>query len=467
MKLLIPRGASVCLCAFLLLAGPALRAGDVHRPQARSSPQWLRDGVIYEIFERDFSPAGDFNGITARLDELKDLGVNVLWLMPVHPIGEKLRKGTLGSPYAVRDYYTISPEYGTAADLKRLVAEAHQRGLKVILDVVLDHTAWDCTLMAHPEFYKRDASGNILPPVKEWTDVAGLDYDNPGLRDYMIQMLKHWVEPAGFDLDGFRCDVAEMVPTSFWEEARAELEKVKPDIMMLAEASKPELLVKAFDTDYSWPLLGAVNGVLSKGSSASEIEHCWVENRLRFPVGALHMRMSDDHDESRAVARFGAEGALAASVLMFTLDGVPMLYNGMEVGDATESGDPALFEKLPIFWHPKDRPPFRDIYRGLIRLRRQYPAFRNDQVTWLRNSDAADLLTFMREDAQDQFLVAINLSNRPVSASVEIPHPEGFVHVSIPGESGSSGGCPQFRLNGFDWQILHHTVERTQASADH
>jgi glycosidase len=136
----------------------------------------VRDGVVYEIFPRNFSSEGNFNGITARLDELKDLGVTILWLMPIHPQGEKMRKGTLGSPYAVRDYYAINPDYGTEADLKRLVSEAHQRGLKVIIDVVANHTAWDSVLMQHPEFYKQDASGKIIPPVKEWTDVAGLTW---------------------------------------------------------------------------------------------------------------------------------------------------------------------------------------------------------------------------------------------------------------------------------------------------
>ena len=149
-----------------------------------SPPPWLRDGVVYEIFPRNFSADGDFNGITAHLDELKDLGVNILWLMPIHPLGEKLRKGTLGSPYAIRDYYAINPAYGTEADLKRLVAEAHKRGLKVIIDVVANHTAWDSVLMQHPEFYKQDATGKIIPPVKEWTDVAGLNYQNPKLREY-------------------------------------------------------------------------------------------------------------------------------------------------------------------------------------------------------------------------------------------------------------------------------------------
>src|SRR5262249_51567186 len=156
----------------------------------------------------------------------------------------------------------------------------------------------------------------------------------------------------------------------FWEEARVELTKLKPDIMMLAEASKPELLVKAFDADYAWPLHGTLNNVLLNGAPATEVKKSWEESRQQFPHGSLHMRISDNHDEARAVARFGVRGALAASVLMFSLDGVPLLYNGMEAGDATESGAPALFEKLPVFWEPKDRPPLRDIYRDLIKLRK-------------------------------------------------------------------------------------------------
>ncbi len=181
-------------------------------------------------------------------------------------------------------------------------------------------------------------------------------------------------------MDGFRCDVAYMVPTDFWEQARAELTKVKPDIMMLAEASKPELLTNAFDIDYSWPLLATMNNVLIHSAPASDIRKTWEENRREFPKNALHMRISDDHDEARAVARYGLNGALAASALMFTLDGVPLLYNGMEVGDATESGDPALFDKLTIFWHPKERPPLRGIYHDLIQLRQQYAALRSHNV---------------------------------------------------------------------------------------
>jgi len=380
--------------------------------------------------------------------------------MPINPIGEKMRKGTLGSPYAIRDYYAINPDYGSEADLKRLVSEAHKRGLKVIIDIVANHTAWDSVLMDHPEFYKQDASGKIIPPVKEWTDVAGLNYQNPKLREYMVAMLKHWLDRATFDLDGFRCDVAYEVPTSFWEEARAELTKVKPDFMLLAEASKPELLVQAFDMDYSWPLHSTLNDVLLRGAPASEFKRSWEESRKQFPQGALHLRFSDNHDEARAVARFSVKGALAASALMFSLDGVPLLYNGMEVGDATESGDPALFEKLPVFWRPKERPPLRQIYQGLIRLRKQYPAFCNDRVIWLHNSDEANLVTLMRLDEKDEFVVVINFSNRPITGWVEVMHEREFKPVPIAGlPEVPADGFPLFRLNGFEWRIYHRAVK--------
>ena len=171
------------------------------------------------------------------------------------------------------------------------------------------------------------------------------------------------------------------------------------------------------------------------------------------------MRMSDDHDEARAVARFGLKGALAAQAMMFTLDGVPLVYNGMEAGDATESGDPALFEKLPIFWHPKERPPLRDIYRSLIQLRRQYPAFRNDRVVWLRNSQEADLVTFMRLDAKDEFVTVINFSNRPLIGSVQVLHDTEFKAMKVAGlPEPSAAALPLFGLNGFEWRSYHRVV---------
>jgi cyclomaltodextrinase / maltogenic alpha-amylase / neopullulanase len=387
------------------------------------------------------------------------LGVDILWLMPIHPIGEKMRKGSIGSPYAVRDYYAINPAYGTEADLKELVSQAHKRNLRVIIDIVANHTSWDSVLLQHPEFYKQDAAGKIIPPVPDWTDVAGLNYENPKLCDQMLDMLKHWLDPKTFDLDGFRCDVASMVPTTFWERARVELSQVKPDFMMLAEASKPELLVNAFDIDYAWPLHGTLNEVLLNGAPASEFKRSWEESVQQFPHGSLHLRISDNHDEARAVARFGAKGALAASALMFTLDGVPLLYNGMEVGDATESGDPALFEKMPVFWNPKGRPPLRNIYQDLIRLRKDNPAFRNTNVVWLRNSDEKNLVTMLRSDEKSEFVVVINFSNRPLTGWVEVPHENGFKSVKIRGmQDYPATSFPLFRLSGFEWRIYRREI---------
>ena len=447
--------------ATFLLASPFITVGeqDYSKLTARTAPAWVRNGVVYEIFPRQFSTGGDFNGITAKLDELRDLGVNILWLMPIHPNGEKLKKGTFGSPYAVKDYYGIHPDYGTPNDFKNLVAESHKREMKVIIDLVANHTAWDSVMMATPEFYKRDAAGKITPPVPEWTDVAGLNYANPKLRDYMIAMLKHWV--TEFGVDGFRCDVAGMVPTDFWEQVRVELQKVKPDIFMLAEASKPELLVKAFDADYAWPFHAALNKVLLEGSPASELKRSWEESQRHFPKGSLHLRISDNHDEARAVARFGIRGALAAQVLMLTLDGVPLFYNGMEVGDAAESGDPALFEKLPIFWNPKERPPLRQIYRDLIQMRKKYPALQNDRTIWLRNTDSANLVSIMRLDEKDEFVIVINFSSRPVIGSVEVLSADEFIPVKFAGvPEPQLNSLSNFRLNGYEWRVYHRVVKK-------
>ena len=452
-------GIFALAAAGLLLGATLVPAADISKQPARTSPVWLRDGVIYEVFPRDFSSAGDLNGVTAQLDRLQDLGVTILWTMPIQPIGEKCRKGALGSPYSIKDYYAVDPSYGTVEDYKRLVSEAHKRGLKVIMDVVPNHTAWDSVLMKHPEFYKQDAKGKIISPLPEWADVAGLNYANPQLREYMIAMFKYWVQTC--DVDGFRCDVASMVPTDFWELARTELEKIKPDIMMLAEASKPELLTNAFDIDYSWPLMAALNDVLMRGAPASNLQKSWEESLRQFPQNSLHMRITDDHDEARAVSRYGVRGALAASALMFSLDGVPLIYNGMEVGDATESGDPALFYKLPIFWSPKERPPLGEIYHGLIQLRKQYPAFSNNHVIWLHNSDEASLVTLLRSDEHDEFVLVINFSNRPVTGSVNLENGQDFQPVKISGlPDAHDGSLPLFHLGGFEWRIYHRAVPK-------
>jgi glycosidase len=449
------RKISVTFAAALILVSMRVWAEvDVSGITARPSPDWLRSGTIYEIFPRDFSVAGNLNGVTAKLDELHSLGVNILWTMPIHPIGEKFRKGEFGSPYSIKDYYAVDPNYGTVNDYKRLVSEAHKRGMKVIMDLVANHTAWDSVMMAHPDFYKHDAQGKMMPPVPEWTDVAAINYGSPALRQYMIAMLKYWIQTC--DVDGFRCDAAAMVPTGFWVQARATLEKIKPDIMLLAEASKPELLTNVFDIDYSWPLLSTMDDVLIHNAPASNIPRSWEKSRAQFPKAALHMRISDDHDTSRAVARYGFNGALASSALMFTLDGVPLIYNGMEVGDTTASDGDALFDKRNISWNANNHPELRSIYHNLIQLRHQYAALRNSRVDWLHNSDETNLVTFLRADDKDELLVVINFSDHPITGKVDLNNVDGFVPVEISGVHSSEGGpLPMSHLNGYEWRIYH------------
>ncbi len=472
----LTRSFQILLLAVAILAAGSYRnlaqqpARDVSKEQARPARDWVRDGVVYEIYPRAFSKEGNFNGITTQLDRLKDVGVTILWLMPIHPIGREKKKGSIGSPYAVRDYYGINPDYGTKEDLKRLIAEAHRRGMKVIIDIVANHTSWDSVLMKNPDFYKRDAKGNITYPY-DWFDIAALNYNNRELRRYMTDMLKYWIRE--FDLDGFRCDVAGEVPTDFWEQARAELDRIKPDIFMLAEAHKAELLVKAFELDYSWPLHSTLTDVLQGRGRASDLRAAWEDELKKWPRGALHMRFSDNHDERRAIARFGEPAALAASALVFTLDGVPLIYNGMEVGDTTESGAPALFERLPIFWPIADRrPEFPRFYKRMAALRQASSALRRGSTEWLRNSDESRVVTYLRRGTVEEMLVAINFSNRPFFGTVEVADGTGFTDVTpevglpLPPDAPQpeqvakkrTVGLPALALDSWDYRIFSRVV---------
>jgi len=350
----------------------------------------------------------------------------------------------------VRDYYGINPAYGSADDLHRLVSESHRRNMKVIIDVVANHTAWDAKLMATPAYYRRDAQGNVVSPY-DWTDVAALNYGNAELRRYMTNMLVYWLRE--FDLDGFRCDVAGEVPTDFWDQARDSLTRIKPDIMMLAEAHKPDLLVHAFDIDYSWPFYGTLADVLQAGRSASAIRAEWEKERADYVPGALHMRFTENHDEKRAIARFGERGALAAAAMVFTLDGVPLLYNGQEAGDVTESGAPALFERLPVFWQGVERrPEFATFFREIIALRRAHAALRQGTTTWLHNADEDRVLTYTRSDGAETFLVAVNLSSRPFTGTVDATG--SYSDVTPPPFKQSAVSIPSLALDAWGWKIL-------------
>lgn len=442
--------AALVVAASLSTAG-AQAHRDVRDQNARAVAPWVRDAVIYELNVRTFSPEGTFNGVTARLPELKKLGIDIVWLMPIHPLGEVKKKGTVGSPYAVRDYMEVNPAYGTKADFKRLVQEAHKNGLKVIIDVVANHSSWDNVLMKQPANYVRDAKGQILSPY-DWTDVAKLNYGYPPLRKYMMDMLVYWMRD--FDLDGYRADVAGEVPVDFWEDTRIALEKVKPDIVMLAESHEPDLLVKAFDFDYGWPGYHALKDAILGNRSAQAIRQEWEAERRVYPKGALHMGIADDHDEKRAITFFGERGALAAFTVIFTMDGVPLLYNGNEVGDATESFAPALFEKMPVWWGMKDRrPEFPKFFEQMIPLRKSHSALRRGTTAWLRNSDEDRVLTFVRSDATEDVLVAVNLSNRAFNGTVEAAG-AGYTEITPWSPSTAPAALPAITIDPWGARIF-------------
>jgi glycosidase len=417
----LTRASAALLCLVMLALAPLARTADTgERPVARQSPDWLRDAVIYEVFPRAFSPGGDLKGVTAQLDRLKDLGVDVVWLMPIHPMGKLKAKGTLGSRYAVRDYDAIDPAYGSPEDLKQLVAAAHQRNMKVFIDIVANHTSWDAVLMQkHPDWYRHDASGRIVPPNPDWVDVAQLDYSRPGLRNYMSGMLVRWLRDYG--LDGFRCDYASGVPRDFWESVRPALDEVRPGLAFLAEADDPELLRSAFDIDYAWSFYHAVSDAIAGRQPASHVRTTWEKEEARYPRGALRLRFSDNHDQLRTTGQAGLPAALAASALMFTLDGVPLLYNGMEVGDTTESAAPALFERVPIQWNMIERRPKVDeFYKSLASLRREHAALTRGDVRWLGNADEERILSFARVGGGETLVIVANLSSVAFDGAVQM-----------------------------------------------
>lgn len=375
---------------------------------------WTRNAVIYEVNVRQYTPEGTFAAFEKHLPRLKDLGVDVLWIMPVHPISEKNRKGKLGSYYAVKDYQGINPEFGTKEDFKHLVDEAHKAGFKVIIDWVANHTGWDNNWIAeHPDWYAKDSTNNIISPY-DWTDVAELNYDNKDMRAAMTDAMKYWV--TDFDIDGFRCDMAHEVPTDFWNDTRKTLDSVKP-MFMLAETENYDLLDHAFDANYSWELMHMMSDV-TKGKKNADSIAAYLQrlDTIKCSDG-YKMNFLTNHDENSwngtEFERYG-KGVDAFAVLTYTIDGMPMLYTGEEVGMKKRL---SFFEKDAVpSWTENQTTQF---FKKLNELKHMHPALRAGEMggTLKRYSTSAnkDLLIYSREKAGEEVLVMLNLSDKPVS----------------------------------------------------
>ena len=405
------------------------------------------------MYLRSFSKEGTFKALERRLHEIKDLGVTVIWLMPIHPVGELNRKGNLGSPYSIQNYYATNPEFGTIEDFKSLVKATHAHGMKIILDLVVNHTSWDTEIILdHPEWYTTNRNGEIVAPNADWRDVADFNYDRHELRKYIMEMMEYWVRDVG--VDGFRCDVAEMVPTDFWERARKELDQIK-QVMLLSEGTLPEHHLSAFDLTYSWNVYDVLGKVIHGTTPVKVFDEILRNESLQYPRGSLRMRFNTNHDKNAwdepAVKKFSPQGAKATALLTFTFPGVPLIYNGEEVGNEKAL---SLFEKTEIDW--QQNPTVRQFFKQLGTLRSSQVSLRRGDYTPLPNSDNQKVFSFLRRSGDDPVIVVINFSRQPKEVSVSIPEsvPNRLKEYFTGSNAETAGRKLTLHLEGLDYKVF-------------
>lgn len=417
------RLATITACLALTSLGSVARPmrAQVPAPVLAPDTAWVSTSAIYEVFIRDFSSTGDLRGVTRGLGRIQAVGANVIWLMPVHPVGVQNRKDPLGSPYSVRDYRAINPAFGTAADFRALVRAVHARGMKLIIDWVPNHTAWDNVwVREHPDFYVRNDSGGLTVPrddkgnLTDWTDVAQLDYRNPALRREMIAAMRYWLEEFG--IDGFRVDAAGFVPDDFWREAVPALRAaVGRRILLLAEWGDLKMHRWGFDLTYPWESYSSLKGVW-KGAPAAAFVQRELADLAAMPSGGARLRFTTNHDETAwdkpPVTLFGgAAGARAAFVAMALLPGRPLLYDGQEVESPQRL---RLFYRDPIAWTQPHATQATAFYRRIVGLARTDSAFVSGAFSQVETSAPDDIIAYRRGDA----MVLVNTRPRGVTITV-------------------------------------------------
>lgn len=380
-------------------------------------PEWSYNANIYEVNIRQNTPEGTFNAFAEDIPRLQEMGVKILWLMPIHPIGEKNRKGTLGSYYSIVDYTDVNPEFGTKDDFRSLIQKAHDHDMKVLLDWVANHTAWDAVWTeTNPEFYETDEDGNFFPPVEDWEDVIQLDVENPEMQEQMIQAMEYWVRE--YDVDGYRADVAYMVPTDFWINARERLDEIKP-VFMLAEAEEPELH-EAFDMSYAWDYAQTIRDIGAGEADLSDLDSALSRNFDRFSRSDFRMFFTTNHDENSWA---GSDPDLYGdnfenfAVLSATVWGMPLVYNGQESGLDKQL---EFFEKDEIEWGDYK---YEDFYRTLLNLNTENRALWNGEKggSYLKNTTDRDdvIFSYKRVADDDRVFVILNFSDENVDFSFD------------------------------------------------
>jgi glycosidase len=410
--------------ALYAAVGPAAAHAQVTSPATgMAHVAWSKSANIYEVNIRQYTAEGTFTAFAAHLPRLKKMGVDILWIMPIQPIGEQNRKGTLGSYYAVRDYTAINPEFGTLEQFRALVKQAHALGMHVIIDWVANHTAFDNPWVTeHSDWYLKNAKGEIYPVTynegttpEYWTDVTGLDWSKPGLWQGMTDAMAFWVRETG--IDGFRCDVASKVPTPFWNQARAALDKIRP-MFMLAEADNPDLHERAFDMTYGWDTMGLFKDIAKGKADARALKAFLAHPPKVFPADAYRMHFTTNHDENSwqgSDAELYGPAFKAMAVLAATLPGMPLIYGGQESGLDKRL---EFFEKDPVQWKQYQYAPF---YKSLLELKHANPALWNGPYggpVQVIDTGNDKVFAFQRKMGSNVVSVTVNLSGAPQSYAV-------------------------------------------------
>lgn len=385
-----------------------------------SHPEWCGQRVIYEMNIRQYTPEGTIAAAESHLPRLAEMGVDLIWVMPIQTIGTKDRKGSLGSYYSIKDYYEVNPELGTLADMRSFVEKAHSLGQRVILDWVANHTSRDAVwLDAHPEWYRCDSLGVPEAP-HGWDDVAQLDYDNHNLRQAMIEAMDYWIGEAGFD--GMRCDVAWCVPTDFWQQALAELKGRHKGLFFLAESEMPEHHTAGFDMTFDWKLHHLFNDIAAGKASATDLKNQIAADLKEFPEGAIRMQFTSNHDENSWAGtereRLGrADKTFAA--LTYLLEGMPLIYSGQEVGFDRRL---PFFEKDAVDWVDRDN--YTDFYSALNNLRHSHAALSslnyNSFEVAVESADSTAVFAAARRSGDDLVVGLFNLSDRTVNVEADL-----------------------------------------------
>ena len=439
----------------LLLSIGALSALPV-TAQTRSEvvhPAWTKNATIYEANIRQHSKEGSFQKFEEYLPELKKMGVKVIWLMPINPIGEKNRKGPLGSYYAVRDYKGVNPEFGTPADFKKLVKSIHAQGMYVIIDWVPNHTAWDHPWAEkHPEFYKKDKDGKFVPPVPDWADVIALDYSNQQLRKEMLEAMRFWL--TEYNIDGFRCDVAAMVPTDFWNDTRKELDKTKK-VFMLAEAHEFELHEKAFDMTYGWQYKDLFNEIAQGKKSVKDLDAYLNGEEKHYHPDAYRMLHITNHDlnswEGTEFVRLG-DAVETFLVLSNIMKGMPLMYSGQEAGNNKALN---FFERDPIEWKAH---PFKQLYTKLFQLKKTNKALWNGlaggEMQRIHTGADEHVFAFTREKDGNKIVAIFNLSNKAQTADIQSALAKGKLRDINSGAKAPQGANVKFNLKPWEYKVF-------------